>query len=375
MGIFHIFIIKYKKKARILNKKEITPDMMKGRWKSRVDELATGIKNMDSDKAIEFNEDKLKSSCKPLTQEDNKLTPSPNVVREMTEEDLVLKTDRKLTQDKQSQIFPSNYLSTLSNKNISFQQVRQAKIRKLIKNIKFVLTPFSSYYNSMDIGDAFYFTQRFYAPIMVGFTAFAVLFIIIIAILISIIVAINAMKINIHKTSYSFINFAAANALIFNEGFTDKDLQPIEDVIGEINGYFDQFVTAVLIGLLIALGISSMFFAASVILSMRTFRRHVIKLRIGKWSLPVPRETFTIVDSVRYSGIVISNFMIGFIIVLITLGLVFMLLSLKIFWQFIAENYMFFAVILTPFIIENCIMAVMQTASPPGFVTWRKYYS
>jgi len=346
---------------------------MRMRWKNRIEELAKSIKSAGGDKMSDLDDFRLRGSIsEPLKQEDNKNNPSSTLVKD---EDIDLKSDKRINPDKRYQVFPNDYLNNPPNGDLALPPAKPSKIKKLIENAKIVLTPFSYYYNSMDIGDAFYFTQRFYAPILVGFMAFVVLFILVIALLIAVIVAINTMKINIHKTSYSFINLASANALTFNEAFTDKDLQPVESVIGEINGYFDEIISAILLGLVIALAFACLFFVASVISSLTTFRRHIIKLRIGKWTLPVDRETFAVKESVGYSGIVISNFMIGFVIVLVTLGLVFMLLCLKLFWEFIIENYMIFVVILTPVVIEKVVMIVMQSATlRPGFVTWRPYF-
>jgi len=346
---------------------------MKERWKNRIEDLANGIKSVEGDRVADFDEAKLKGSVVELLQpEENKYSPGTELVKS---EDFELKSTNRINQENSNPVFPNDYPNGLPNGNTALPQAKPSKIKKLIENAKIVLTPFSYYYNKMDIGDAFYFTQRFYAPILVGFMAFVVLFILIIAFLVAVIVAINTMKINIHKTSYSFINLASANALTFNEAFTDKDLQPVEAVIGEINGYFDQIITAILIGLLIALGFSCLFFVLSLLSSLTTFRRHIIKLRVGKWTLPVDRETFAVKDSVGYSGIVISNFMIGFVIVLITLGIVFMLLCLKLFWEFIIENYMIFIVMLAPVVIEKFVMIVMESATlRPGFVTWRPYF-
>ena len=58
------------------------------------------------------------------------------------------------------------------------------------------------------------------------------------------------LKINIHKAAYAFVNIASTNALFFKQTFTESDLQPIENLISEINTQFDDIINAIHIGFL-----------------------------------------------------------------------------------------------------------------------------
>ncbi len=226
----------------------------------------------------------------------------------------------------------------------------------------------------MDIGDAFYYPQRFLIPIVIGFMTFIALFIVVIGLVVVLLAALNEMKINVHKTSYAFINSASSNAMLFKQAFTDSDMKPVEDVIEDINGYFDQILVALLVGLIIALTLSGLFFMVSIIGSLAAYKKDVLDLRKGKWNPIVPRETFEIKESVDYSGIVISNFLIGFAIVVLTLGLVFIVLSMKLLWEYLYENIWVVVMLLAPMVAEKVVMFVLESSTlKPLYVFQRQY--
>jgi len=245
----------------------------------------------------------------------------------------------------------------------------------LLYESKELLKPFSSYYNSMDIGDAFYFPQRFLMPVTIGFMVFGAFCFVLLSLVLVLIAGLNTMKVNIHKTSYAFINSATSNAMQFRQGFTDNDMKPVESVINEINGYFDQLLLALLVGLIIAVTFSCLFFLMTVLKSLSIYKHDVLEIRKGIWTVPVPRETFAIKDSIAYSGIVISNFLIGFVIVLVTLGLVFIALSMKILWEFILENWYMILIIVLPAIGQVIAIKVIEFVSvTPEYLTQRQYF-
>ena len=132
-------------------------------------------------------------------------------------------------------------------------------IRKLFNAAIDICTPFSFYYNKLEVKEVFYFPQRFLSPAIIGFAAFVYILTVILIysqdvfngyIIQKLIIRLETLKINIHKTAYSFVSIASDNALLFKQALRDTDLQPIENLISEINNQFDDIINAIYIGFL-----------------------------------------------------------------------------------------------------------------------------
>lgn len=85
-----------------------------------------------------------------------------------------------------------------------------------------------------------------------------------------------------------------------------------------------------------------------------------MKIRRGKWDFPGDRKNFKMMGAINYNGVLISNFLVGFIIVLLILSLVFIILSYNLIWELLYENIWVIVVLAAPVVAQAIITAVLQ---------------
>ena len=115
-------------------------------------------------------------------------------------------------------------------------------------------------------------------------------------------------------------------------------------------------------------------FFISVICSFFSFREAILKLRKGIWDIPAPREKFEVIGAVSYNGVVISNFLVGFVIVLVILSLIFIVLCFKFLWELLYQYIWTIVILLIPFLIQVTIVILFkQCAATQTYVIQRLY--
>ena len=237
---------------------------------------------------------------------------------------------------------------------------KQSKIKLIIQSIIAICTPFSCYYNKLNVDDAFYFPQRFLNPAIISFVSFAYILSMILVYSQQFFDGLHQLKINVNKVAYTFVNIASSNAFLFNQVFTDADFQPVEDLINTINTQFDEIIDAIQIGFTIALVLSSILFFFSVIYSFFSCKEDILKIRKGIWDYPAEKTNFNMTGALNYNGVLISNFLVGFFVVLITLTLVFAIISYKIIWELLYEYIWVIVVLAAPLVAQIIILLVLR---------------
>jgi len=77
-------------------------------------------------------------------------------------------------------------------------------------------------------------------------------------------------------------------------------------------------------------------------------------------------------DAISYCGKVISNFMVGFFIVLFTFCLVFIVLSFKLLWELIYHGWIIILIFLLPWLIEFVGMIILKKIAARDHYVYRR---
>lgn len=95
--------------------------------------------------------------------------------------------------------------------------------------------------------------------------------------------------------------------------------------------------------------------------SFYSYRDTVLNLRKGIWKSTLPRDKFPIMASMSFVGCVISNFIVGFILVMATCCIIFIPLSCTLLWMYIYENLWLYLTIIITTVVNGVLMGFLNS--------------
>lgn len=151
-------------------------------------------------------------------------------------------------------------------------------------------------------------------------------------------------------------------------------MQPIFNLINQVEGYFDQLVFACVLAFSISTALSALCYVLSIIYVVVDFRKKTLELRRGKWSFPAPRSDFNVNEAVNFVGAFISNAVLGFFTILILYGLFLTPLCYSLFWVLLYMNLKTILIFVAPAVAQSVLFTIFkQIFSTQHFITWRLY--
>ena len=100
--------------------------------------------------------------------------------------------------------------------------------------------------------------------------------------------------------------------------------------------------------------------------SFYSYRLTALSLRKGIWRSTLSRDKFPIIASMSFVGCVISNFIVGFILVMMTCCILFIPLSCRLLWLYVWENIWVYATIIIVTAANSIVMGAIKSRAATG---------
>lgn len=244
-----------------------------------------------------------------------------------------------------------------------------------MKRIAELFVPFQFSANRLNIGDCFFYPQRFFIGFLIAFVGFVFIAVNLLLFIVRIRNSINSLKRNVIETIFKFVRVGVKSIYTWVKlDVADSNINPFISTSHTIEDFLDKASFAFYIGSIIATVLGTILMLCSIFTLFYDYKKRVLQARIGVW--PYPKERFSIVGSTSYVGSLISTFLLGYAVIVVLLTVIFVPLCHPVTYRLIWAYRVTLIIILLPTIINTVLKIIAKKCCvAKTFVRYRRCYA
>ena len=177
-----------------------------------------------------------------------------------------------------------------------------------------LFVPFQISANRLNVGDCFFYPQRFFIAFLIAFFGFVFVAVNLFQIIVSFRSSVQSLKHNSVQTIFNFVRIGVKKLYLWVKiDPDDGDLEVFVETSHIVEVFLDYLALAFYVAAIIGTVIATLMLAVSMLTLFYDFKKRVLQARQGFW--PYPRSRFSLINSTSYVGSLISSFILGYAVI------------------------------------------------------------